>query len=55
MLKKGEVKMIKKMLKDGVSKNEIARRLGISRETVIVYTIRILFLSAYIFLQPFKS
>lgn len=37
MLKKGEIKMIKKMLKDGVSKSEIARRLGISRETVRVY------------------
>ena len=35
--KKGEVRMIKKMLKDGVSKSEIARRLGISRETVRVY------------------
>jgi len=29
MLKKGEVKMIHKMLKDGLSKSAIARKLGI--------------------------
>lgn len=40
MLKKGEVKMIKKMLKDGISKSEIARRLGISRETVRKYALK---------------
>ncbi|WP_188093948.1 hypothetical protein [Sulfurimonas sp. CVO] len=33
MLKKGEVKMIHKMLKDGLSKSSIARKLGISRDT----------------------
>ncbi len=37
MLKKGEVKMIHKMLKDGLSKSEIARRLGINRDTVAKY------------------
>jgi len=37
MLKKGEVKMIHKMLKDGVSKSAIARKLGISRDTVSKY------------------
>lgn len=40
MLKKGEVKMIKKMLKDGLSKSEIARRLGMSRETVRRYALK---------------
>lgn len=37
MLKKGEIKMIKKLMKNGLSKSEIARRLGISRETVRKY------------------
>lgn len=37
MLKKGEVKMIHKMLKDGLSKSAIARKLGISRDTVAKY------------------
>ena len=37
MLKKGEIKMIKKFLKDGMSKSEVARRLGISRNTVAKY------------------
>ena len=37
MLKKGEVKMIKKFLKEGMSKSEVARRLGISRNTVARY------------------
>jgi len=37
MLKKGEIKMIKKYLKQGISKSEIARKLGISRETVRKY------------------
>ena len=37
MLKKGEVKMIKKFLKEGMSKSEVARRLGISRNTVTRY------------------
>ena len=37
MLKKGEVKMIHKMLKDGLSKTAIARKLGISRDTVARY------------------
>ena len=38
MLRKGEVKMIHKMLKDGLSKSTIARKLGISRETVLKYS-----------------
>ena len=38
MLKKGEVKMIHKMLKDGLSKSAIARKLGIARDTVIKYS-----------------
>jgi transposase len=37
VLKKGEIKMIKKFLKEGMSKSEIARRLGISRNTVARY------------------
>ena len=37
MLKKGEAKMIKKFLKEGMSKSEVARRLGISRNTVARY------------------
>jgi len=37
MLKKGEVKMIHKMLKDGLSKSEIARKLGVNRDTVAKY------------------
>ena len=37
MLKKGDVKMIKKFLKKGMSKSAIARKLGISRETVRKY------------------
>ena len=37
MLKKGEVKMIHKMLKDGLSKSAIARKLGINRDTVAKY------------------
>jgi len=37
MLKKGEVKMIHKMLKEGLSKSAIARKLGISRDTVAKY------------------
>lgn len=38
MLKKGEVKMIHNMLKDGLSKSSIARKLGISRDTVLKYS-----------------
>ena len=38
MLKKGEVKMIQKMLKDGLSKSAIAQKLGIARDTVIKYS-----------------
>ena len=38
MLKKGEVKMIHKMLKDGMSKSAIARKLDIARDTVIKYS-----------------
>ena len=34
MLKKGEVKMIKKLLKSGLNKSKIARKLDISRDTV---------------------
>ena len=37
MLRKGEIKMIHKWLKAGMSKSEIARRLGISRDTVRKY------------------
>jgi len=37
MLKKGEVKMIHKMLKEGMSKSAIARKLDIARDTVIKY------------------
>ncbi|WP_082006812.1 helix-turn-helix domain-containing protein [Sulfurospirillum cavolei] len=37
MLKKGEIKMIKKFLAEGFSKSAIARKLGISRETVRRY------------------
>ena len=37
MLKKGEVKMIHKMLKDGRTKTSIGRKLGISRDTVAKY------------------
>jgi len=40
MLKKGETKMIKKFLKEGMSKSEIARKLGISRETVRKYALK---------------
>ena len=40
MLKKGEVKMIKKFLKEGMSKSGIARKLGISRETVRKYALK---------------
>lgn len=38
MLLKGEVQMIHKMLREGISKNEIARRLGIHRNTVRKYS-----------------
>jgi len=37
MLKKGEVKMIQKMIKEGLSKSAIARKLGLSRDTVSKY------------------
>ncbi len=37
MLKRGEVKMIHKMLEDGLSKSAIARKLGMSRDTVAKY------------------
>ena len=37
MLKKGDIKMIKKFLNEGMSKSAIARKLGISRNTVIRY------------------
>ena len=37
MLQKGEMKIIKKFLKEGMSNSEIARKLGISRETVRKY------------------
>ena len=37
MLKRGEVKMIHKMIKEGLSKSSIARKLGISRDTVAKY------------------
>ena len=34
VLDKRQVQMIKKLLKQGLNKTEVARRLGISRETV---------------------
>ena len=37
MLKKGEIKMIKKLLEKGFSKSAVARKLGISRDTVRKY------------------
>ncbi len=37
VLKRGEIKMIKKLLAEGLSKSAIARKLGISRETVRRY------------------
>lgn len=37
MLKKGEVKMIHQMIKEGLSKSAIARKLGLSRDTVAKY------------------
>jgi len=37
MLKKGEVKMIHKMKKQGLSKSAIARKLDLSRDTVAKY------------------
>lgn len=37
MLKKGEVKMIHKMIKEGLSKSAIARKLDLSRDTVAKY------------------
>ena len=37
VLKKGEIKMIKKFLAEGLSKSAIARKLGISRDTVRRY------------------
>ena len=37
MLKKGDVKMIKKFLEQGLSKSAIARKLGIARNTVTRY------------------
>jgi transposase len=40
MLLKGDIKMIKKFLKEGMSKSEIARKLGISRETVRRYALK---------------
>jgi len=40
MLQKGNIKMIKKFLKEGMSKSAIARKLGISRETVRKYALK---------------
>jgi len=37
VIKKGEVKMIHKMIEEGLSKSAIARKLGISRDTVAKY------------------
>ena len=37
MLQKGELKMIKEMIEEGMSKSAIARKLGISRETMRRY------------------
>ncbi len=39
MLKKGEVKMIHKMIKEGLSKSAIACKLGLSRDTVSKYVL----------------
>lgn len=40
MFKKGDVKMIKKFLQEGMSKSAVARKLGISRETVRKYSLK---------------
>ena len=40
MLKKGEIRMIHKWLREGMGKSAIARRLGISRETVRKYALK---------------
>ena len=47
MLKKGEMKMIKKFLKEGMSKSAIARKLGISRETARKYALKPVALSMH--------
>ena len=38
ILEKGEVKMIHKMIKEGLNKSAIARKLGINCNTVAKYT-----------------
>ena len=40
MLQKGNIKMIKKLLKQGMSKSAIARKLGLCRETVRKYSLK---------------
>ena len=40
MLKKKDIKMIHKWLREGMSKSAIAKRLGISRETVRKYALK---------------
>lgn len=40
MLKRKDIKMIHKWLREGMSKSAIAKRLGISRETVRKYILK---------------
>ncbi|MFA9240626.1 MAG: helix-turn-helix domain-containing protein [Candidatus Paceibacteria bacterium] len=40
MLKRKDIKMIHKWLREGMSKSAIAKRLGISRETVRKYALK---------------
>ena len=40
MLKRKDIKMIHKWLREGMSKSAIAKRIGISRETVRKYALK---------------
>jgi transposase len=40
MLKRKDIKMIHKWLREGMSKSAIAKRLGISKETVRKYALK---------------